>query len=449
VGCTTPRLLRAARPSPEGAQQLQGLQVNVMRFADEYVGCMRETFNQAQQQAHSPEERLELQNWEVQQADAAYTIASGPNPVGDALDMAVLASLSRMVVEDEWVRDRYGSRAALVQATFRSLEGDAWQLLRGVVSDSQQQQLRQLIATWHAAHRDTRAVAYIRFRDLAAALGTAPSAGEGGPDNLLSLIGIDPFAQLDPAVREMTQMRQLAERSMYYAQRAPGLLDLQAERLTYQLAAMPETKSVLGDFGQAARLGSAADELVRTLPGLLDRERQATLSDIDRRLTVQSARLGSLAAQVRETLVAETAAADATNSTLQSFERIVRELSAPGAAGSTSQAPPFDIRQYTQMLQELTVSARALDQLAQRADTLEPLLRTATGDAALQARQVLDHMFLLLVLLVLVIAAATLLTALLYRRLSVAAPPAAAVNAPQGVPRHCDACAVCVPPVAH
>jgi hypothetical protein len=421
-GCAMPRLLGKPHASAASAQQLQGLQLSVMRFADEYVGRMRETLNRAQQQAHSPEERLELQNWEVQQADAAYAIASGPNPVADALDMAVLASLSRMVVEDAWVRDRYGARAAPAQATYRALESDAWQLLGGVVSEAQQQQLRRLIAAWHARHPDTHAVAYTRLRDLATALGAAPVEGEALPDNLLSLLGIDPLAQLDPAVREMAQMRQLAERSIYYAQRAPGLLDLQAERFTYQLAAMPETRSLLGDLGQAARVGDAADELVRTLPGLLDQQRQAMLADVDRELGSQSTRLGSLAGQLRATLEAGTQAADATNAALQSFERIERQLAANGSTDSGSQGPPFDIRQYTQMLHELTASARALDALAQRADRLEPLWHVAAADTARQAQRVLDHLFVLLVLLVWMIASAVLLTALAYRRLSAAAP---------------------------
>ena len=45
-------------------------------------------------------------------------------------------------------------------------------------------------------------------------------------------------------------------------------------------------------------------------------------------------------------------------------------------------------------------------------------LRSATQDAALQARGLLNHLFLLLVLLVLVLAAAALLAALAYRRLA-------------------------------
>ena len=37
-----------------------------------------------------------MQNWRITQASAAYTIASGPNPTINALDMIVLATLSRM-----------------------------------------------------------------------------------------------------------------------------------------------------------------------------------------------------------------------------------------------------------------------------------------------------------------------------------------------------------------
>ena len=51
------------------------------------------------------------------------------------------------------------------------------------------------------------------------------------------MLGLDPLTQLDPAVREITQTRELAERTIYYMQRAPSLLDMQLERITYQLAA--------------------------------------------------------------------------------------------------------------------------------------------------------------------------------------------------------------------
>ena len=39
--------------------------------------------------------------------------------------------------------------------------------------------------------------------------------------------------------------RELAERSIFYLQRMPGLLDMQIEKLTYTLAVMPESKALL------------------------------------------------------------------------------------------------------------------------------------------------------------------------------------------------------------
>ena len=39
------------------------------------------------------------------------------------------------------------------------------------------------------------------------------------------------YTRLDPAVREITQSRELAERAIYYMQRTPDLLDMQIERL--------------------------------------------------------------------------------------------------------------------------------------------------------------------------------------------------------------------------
>jgi hypothetical protein len=78
-GCTTlDQLMPGKRAAREHAQRLRNVQLSVMRFADEYVGRTREVLNHFQADAQ-PEDRLHVQNWKVQQATAAYTIASGPN----------------------------------------------------------------------------------------------------------------------------------------------------------------------------------------------------------------------------------------------------------------------------------------------------------------------------------------------------------------------------------
>jgi hypothetical protein len=408
------------RAAEQQAQQLQLLQQEVMRFADEYVGRSREALNDFQKTLKTPDERLLAQNWKVQQASSAYTIASGPSPISNAADMVVLATLSRMVIDDLFVRDQFGARAEPLQQTYRSLEAGAWQLLNGQLTDEQVAQLHQLIAQWRAQHPDVRSVAYIHFRDFAKAAAPA-GGGTSGSASLLSVVGIDPLSNLDPAVKEIAQTRQLAERAIYYLQRSPDLLDMQVERLTYQVAVMPETRSVLTSVDRVSQIGSASSQLVDNLPDMLDHQREALVAQLTQTLNSQSASLGTLAGQLRTALQAGTDTATAVNGALQTFERIRGQFSSkpqPVSGPPQPKGPPFDIRNYTAMLEQATLTARELANLAQQGDALAPALRSATQDAALQARGILNHLFLLLVLLVLVIAAAALLAALAYRRLS-------------------------------
>jgi hypothetical protein len=420
-GCQTiERVDPRKRAAEQQAQRLQLLQNETMRFADEYVGRSREVMNDLQKTLKTPEERLNAQNWKVQQASSAYTVASGPNPVSNAADMIVLATLSRMVIDDAWVTDKYGARAKPVQDTYRSLEAGAWQLVNGTLTDEQVAQLHQLISQWRAQHPHMMSVAYIHFRDFARA--ASPAGGNtSSAGSLLSVVGIDPLANLDPAVQEIAQTRQLAERTIYYLQRSPDLLDMQVERLTYQFAVMPEAKELLGSVQRVSLVGSSSDRLVDQLPDLLDHEREALVAQLTQTINSQSATLGTLAGQLRNTLQAGTDTATAVNGALQSFERIstlFAKKPPPASGPPPPPGKPFDIGDYTAMLEQAAVTARELESLAQRSDALAPALRSATQDAALQARGILNHLFLLLVLLVLVIAAAALLAALAYRRIN-------------------------------
>jgi hypothetical protein len=420
-GCRTiERVDPRKRAAEERSEQVRKVQLEVMRFADEYAGRTRESVNHFQSGLQNPNERLLAQNWKVQQASAAYTIASGPNPVSNALDMVVLATLSRMVIDDAWVNDNYGARAQPVQETYRSLEAEAWQPVKGVLTQEQVARLHELIDQWRAQNPHVRAVAYIHFRDFAEAFRPA-NQNATGPSSLLSIVGIDPLSNLDPAVQEIAQTRQLAERAIYYMQRAPDLLDMQVERLTYQFAAMPETRSLLTSVDRISLVGSASDRLVETLPDLLDRQREALVGELTQTLNAQSATLGTLAGQLRTALQAGTDTATAANGALQTFERISSQFTqkpAPASGPPQAPRPPFDIRHYTAMLEQAAVTARELETLAQRSDVLVPALRSATQDAAFQVRSILNHVFMLLVLLVLVIAAAALLAALAYRRIT-------------------------------
>lgn len=418
-GCSViDRMKPSTREAQDHAQKLQELQLSVMRYADEYVGRSSEAMNRFKDDTQNPQERLYVQNWKLQQATSAYTIATGPNPIGNALDMVVLAALSRMVLDDVWVGQMDSTRAHQVQETARSLEAGAWQLVSGTLNETQTTQLREVIDKWRADHPNVRSVAYIHFRDFAKAVNPGLAGEEGSSGSLFSFIRIDPFAQLDPAVREIAQTRQLAERSIYYMQRAPELLDMQVERLTYQFAVLPETKALLGDLGRASLIGSASDQLVRTLPAVLEKEREALVEQLVRSLNEESANVGSMATELRATLQAGTETSNAIHATLESVERITSQFaSKPGSADSGEKKPPFDIRQYTEMLKQATAATQELQTLAGRADSILPALRSVTEEAAGRGTQLLNHLFLLLALLILIAVTATVLGALAYRRI--------------------------------
>ena len=131
-GCTSMQRWLSRDESERRAARLQEVQLKVMRYADDYSGRIRDPLEALNRQAASPEERLAAHDWRIMQSTAAYTIASGPNPMVNALDMIVLATLSRMVVEDYEVHGLSGARAAPLLEVHRSLERHAWALVEGV-----------------------------------------------------------------------------------------------------------------------------------------------------------------------------------------------------------------------------------------------------------------------------------------------------------------------------
>jgi hypothetical protein len=399
--------------------KLQELQLAVMRYADGYVGTSVEAVSTLQRQLTSSEDLLLLQNWKVAQATSAYTIASGPNALTNALDMVVLATLSRMVVGDTWVTEKLGPRAKPVQVTYVKLEESAWELVSTTLTPQQITRLHQVIDTWRAQHPNVRQVAYIHFTDFASSVG-APGPGEStGSSGLFGLIGIDPFAGLDPAVQEIAQTRLLAERTIYYAQRAPNLLDMQVERLGYQFAVMPDTKALMSDVGQVSGLAGASTGLVNDLPNLIDQQRDALFKQILQTLNQSNASLSSLAENVRATLQAGTDTANALHATLQSVQQLVGQFtSQPQTPPTSPPGPPFDINQYTAALEQATLTARALNDLAQHADGTAGALKVVVQDAESRVNGLVNHIFLLLVVLVFAIAAAVLMVLVGYRRLA-------------------------------
>jgi len=250
------------------------LQTETMRFADNYATTVAQAVDDYVGTDPSSDARIQAVKWKLSQATAAFIDAAGPNPVLNALDLVVLATVSRMVMEDEVPRI-FGEQGENLVATQRKLETNAWLAVKGALKPEQQQELRNLIEEWRRRNPDIRYVGAIRLRQLAESVGRVPRAASSGPNSIFRLVSLDPLAGLDPTAEAIAQTREWAERAMYYSQRMPTLLDWQIQLLSLQLAAQPEIKQVLADSDRLTRSTAAFAQLADQMPKVINEQSQA------------------------------------------------------------------------------------------------------------------------------------------------------------------------------
>ncbi|MGO9934262.1 MAG: hypothetical protein ACLPV8_20940 [Steroidobacteraceae bacterium] len=418
-GCATIRQVFHTGDNPnKQAEQLQILQIRNQRFADEYVGSIIDPIRRFQASTDNAEERLESQNWLLSQATAAYTIASGPSPVVNVVDLVVLATLSRMVIDENWVGERFGERTAALREAYHRLEPAALELAKGAIPPDQIAALQQVIVEWRAQNPNVTAISYVHFRDVAGSLGPAASRGSNSSfSGLFTMLGLDPFSGLDPAVREITQSRELAERTIYYAQRVPNLLDMQVERLSFEFATMPETKQLLADADSVSGAASIAGRVIGEFPGVLAGEREAAIRQFMDSLKVETANIRQLTIDVRAALEAGTATSNSLNATIRSFDQMMAGFEKPAPAGGPAQTPsrPFDITEYTAAAAGITRAANELRQLIAGVDQGSPALVQAADHATATLRDVIDHAYWRIVQLIGLLLLGGLAAALIYR----------------------------------
>lgn len=415
AGCSLLPGWGSRNESERRAEQVQKLQLKVMRYADEYAGRIADPIAALKIEARTPEERLAVQDWSITQASAAYIIASGTNPTINALDMIVLATLSRMVLEQQGL-SAFGDRVLPLLAVHRSLEPQSWELIDGVLNPDEKDQLQALIVDWRAEHPQARAVTQIRFTSFAAIAATASNPARTG-GSLFSLIGLDPLSNLDPAVRELEQTRLLAERAIYYLQRAPKLLDMQVERLSYQLAVMPEAKQ---SFASVERIGLSAQaigELTGNMPAIIASERQAIINQLTALLRSEQDHMQQLLLDVRQTLDAGTNTSESVTRTIDALDALVARIQpAGGAPGSTTAARPFDITEYANTARDVASAAQALQSLLAQAQDSSAGLQRLTGAAKQDAHDVIDFVFWRALALIVTFGSFLLLAAIAIRR---------------------------------
>jgi hypothetical protein len=403
---------------PTGPVTFPVLQQQVMRFADTYAATVAQACDEISANNTNSAIRLTALRWKLGQATSAYTDATGQNPAVNALDLLVLVSMSRMVIEDYGVHT-YGDAIRPLLDVQRNLEMNAWTLAGGVLKPSQQQELRDLIKEWRAKNPDQRYVGQIRFREFVTALGRMPSQSATAPTSIFSLLYLDPLAGLDPTAAAIEETRELGERVMYYTQRMPNLLTWQAEVLAYQLANQPAAQQVLDDASRLATSSEIFAQTAKQLPQLINDQRQAAIQQILDGLTAQGDKSRELLTDTRSTLYAAGDAATNINAAIQSLTAFVQYVSPTNASpSSATNSPPFNVLNYGTVAAQIGAAANNLNALLASVNQSTPQLEKLSQQTKADANDIVRQAFMYGLVLVLILLAGSVLAALAYRILA-------------------------------
>jgi hypothetical protein len=417
AGCSTIRNMSpAAREAKKKQVQLAQLQAACMRFADQYVGRVVEETGRFQRNVTDPELRVMVSNWTLSQANSAFTTASGDSAVVSALDLVTLAVLSRMVIEDT-LMPRFPEEGAPLLAVHRYLEEQAWKLTDSFLTPSQTRDFKDVLVQWRASNPYVQGVAFVHFLDFAKAIGR-PAPGEATQSGgLFSMLGLDPLAGLDPAVRQLEQTRLLAERMIFYLQRVPYIVNLQVDRVSSEMFNRPEVRGMLADADRASRSAERFAGVAESLPETLAREREALINQLLSALVMQQQTLQPMLVELRQAMEAAGGTAESVDAVVRSVDAMLARRPPSGAGAGAGR--PFDITEYTQAAAEFTRTANELQLLLTTLNTKAPGLSTAVGDAVGQGRSLVDYLALRVAVLIALLIGGTLAAALAYRFISV------------------------------
>ena len=410
------------------------LQSEVMRGADVYVGALAQAADDFRTRVTTPEAREAAQQWKLQEATAAYVNASGDNPLVSAVDMVILASVSRRVVEEYWVGRKFGEAARPLLEVHRRLETNVWSVVEGWLTPTQAEEIRDILREYARRFPDLRYVPAVRLPELVEKLGNVPTQDKDRQSgSLLNLLYLNPLAGLDPTTQAIQQTRLLAERVTYYAQRAPMLWSWQVELLTYQLAGQPEARGVLSNLDEVAQSTKIFAQTAEGLPKLVSDQRQAAIDQIFDRLAVErtnllaelaseETKLRGLLGEARQTLQAGGQMAESVNAAIKSLDAFVQYVSPPDTnpapATADTNSRPFNVLDYGAAASQIGAMATNLTTLIQAVNQSEAEATRLTRQATTEAKQVVSHAFRLGVFLLLLLGAILGFVVWLNRRLA-------------------------------
>jgi hypothetical protein len=336
--------------------------------------------------------------------------------------MTIFVSEIRAGLEAHWKPKVFGDSATQLLESCRLIETALWVQTDKVLTPAQRTELREALKVWHEQSSQPENILIVRAAGLALQVAQVKQVDTTKPGSLFSLFMLDPLSNLDPTRREMAQARLFAERALYVSQKMPTLLRWQMELLSINVLEQPALQQWSSNVTQVASSVVRLTRVAEQVPQQVTAEREAILKALES----QERELKPLLSEARQTLTAGTELSAAMNTTLNTFDGVMKRLGVgePKVGGPTStNAEPFRIQNYGQAAVQLEAAARQLTVLLQTFEqTLGANNRTqlvaqispVVQQAQAGGRELVDYAFQKALLFVAVV----LLAALLYRLLT-------------------------------
>lgn len=270
----TPAAASAGRFAPDW-ERYQPLELHgaLLSYADRYMEGVAQAVDEVIERGIDPGVRSLLLGTKVVYISSAFTVAAEPNPGASLLDMMVMVSLQRVVWEEAWGEFIGGENAEVMSEALKALEKDIFRLAAKAMTDEQVAILRELIAAWRRENPGQRYVAYVRFEDFAPSLlkdRFSEEVSRGG--------GL--LAPVKEAVKEVEEVKMIAERGIFLANHFPILMEWHMDYLLSKVAISPEVSGLLEDSRRLSEAGGNLAATVKGLPDRLAKERADLLEDL-------------------------------------------------------------------------------------------------------------------------------------------------------------------------
>jgi hypothetical protein len=378
------------------------LQNEVLRYADEFCSQTTAALDDYASRVTSQDARLEALKWKISLNSAAVGIATGPNPVAGLLDFVSLSTLVHETLQDRAPKAvPPGALNAWLDAS-AVLDSNAWSLAKTVFATNQLDQIRAAIEQARATNDALGNSFFARPQELATIIRTSREQKQDQSGGVFSLVGLDPTAGLDPAVREVTRTRLFAERALFAAERAPFLLRWQSEFLTAELMRQQQISSTVDSLDRISKAAETTSQTMAILPDRITEERKAILDALQQ----QEGKLRDLAAEINQSLVSADKMSTSLNATLTTFDGLMKRFGVgePSTSPPSTNSQPFNILDYGKTAEQIAAMSEQLDKLIKdtsgtvdspaidkRIASLNDFAEKTKADA----KSVLNHAFLL------------------------------------------------------